>query len=441
MQPVVETLSGLERRVELAVALADIEKDVQAQLKRVQRGAKAPGFRPGKVPMSILERTHAPAIRMDVINAKVSDAFEKVVNEASLRVAGMPRIEPKTEGAPEGSMHFIATFEVYPEIDLPDLAQLEVERTVSSVTDAEIDRTIDILRQQRAQYEAREGRAAQKNDRVTLDFVGKIDGEAFEGGTAEDFVFVVGQGRMLPEVEEAVLGMKAGETKTFNLAFPENYGASNLAGKTAEFTVTVKEVAEGILPEVDAEFARSLGQTEGDVQKLREDIRNNLEREVKNRTLARTKNSVMDALAKAASFEVPSTLVEGEVRSRIEGIREEMRSRGVKNVEALPLPEDAFKEESERRVRLGLLVAELVRRENLQAKPEQVRAKIEEFAQNYEKPAQVVSYYLSDRNRLAEVEAVVLEDNVVQHVLDKAKVTEKVVPFDELMGTGAGAGA
>lgn len=441
MQPVVETLSGLERRVELAVALADIEKDVQAQLKRVQRGAKAPGFRPGKVPLSMLERTHAPAIRMDVINAKVSDAFEKVINEASLRVAGMPQIEPKSEDVPEGSMHFIATFEVYPEVELPDLTQLEVERTTGTVSDAEVDRTIDILRQQRARYEVREDRAAQTNDRITLDFEGKIDGEAFEGGSAQDFSFVLGQGRMLPDLEEAALGMKAGETKTFDLTFPENYGASNLAGKTAQFTITVKEVAEGILPEVDAEFAKALGQAEGDVQKLREDIRANLEREVKNRSLAQTKNSVMEALAKAVDFEVPKALVQSETKNRVEAIRQEMRQRGVPNVDDLPVPEDAFASESERRVRLGLLVAELVRRENLQAKPDQIRAKIEEFAQSYEKPAQVVSYYLSDRNRLAEVEAVVLEDNVVEYVLSKAKVTEKEVPFDELMGTGAGANA
>src|SRR5690606_34619184 len=255
-------------------------KDVQAQLKRVQRDAKAPGFRPGKVPMSMLQRTHAPGIRLDVINAKVGDAFEKVITDASLRVAGAPRIEPKTEGADDDSMQFVATFEVYPEVNLPELSTLAVERASGSVGEAEIDRTIDILRRQRATYEVREGRAAQDNDQVTLDFEGKIDDVPFEGGTAEDFSFVLGQGRMLSEFEEAARGMKAGETKTFPLTFPEDYGSEAVAGKTAQFTITIKQVAEGVLPEVDAEFAKSLGQAEGDVQKLRDDIRANLEREV-----------------------------------------------------------------------------------------------------------------------------------------------------------------
>lgn len=438
MQPAVETLSGLERRVELVVEMAEVEKDVQVQLKRAQRQAKAPGFRPGKVPMSMLERTHAPGIRMDVINEKVGAAFESAVTGAELRVAGMPRIEPKSEeGAAEGSLTFVATFEVYPEVGVPDLAGLEVSRVSAEVGDAEIDRTIEILRQQRTRFEPREGRAAQDNDQVTLDFEGKIDGVAFEGGTAQDFQFVLGQGRMLPEFEEAARGLKAGETKTFPLAFPADYGSDAVAGKTAEFTITIKQVAEGVLPEVDAEFAKSLGQAEGDVEKLRADIRSNLEREVANRTLARTKTSVMDALAKAATFDVPKALVQNDTEGRIKAAREELRQRGMPNADSVPMPAEAFATESERRVRLGLIVSELVRRDNLQAKPEQVRAKIEEFAKSYEKPAEVVRYYLSDRNRLAEIEAVVLEDNVVEHVLSQAQVTPQQVAFDELMGNNA----
>ncbi|MBU4612835.1 trigger factor [Achromobacter sp. GG226] len=437
MQPVVETLSGLERRVELSVPVAEVEKEVQAQLKAAQRNAKAPGFRPGKVPMSMLERTHAPGIRMDVINSKVGDAFEKAVSGAELRVAGMPRIEPKTEDAPEDAIAFVATFEVYPEVTLPELDALEVERAKTAVGDAEIERTLDILRQQRTRFEPAEGRAAEDNDQVTLDFEGKIDDVAFEGGTAEDFSFVLGQGRMLPEFEEAARGLKAGETKTFPLVFPEDYGSPTVAGKTAQFTITVKQVAQGVLPEVDTEFAKSLGQAEGDVQKLRDDIRANLEREVENRTLARTKASVMNALAGAAQFDVPKALVENDTQGRVQAAREELRQRGVPNADSMPIPAEAFATESERRVRLGLLVSELVRRDNLQAKPDQVRAKIETFAKNYEQPTEVVRYYLSDRSRLAEVEAVVLEDNVVEHVLSKAKVTEQEVPFDELMGNNA----
>lgn len=435
MQPVVETLSGLERRIEISVLLADVEKAVQAELKRVSRTAKAPGFRPGKVPMAMLERTHAAGIRYDMINTKVGQAFEQAVEAAGLRIAGAPKLEPKTEGTPEGTLAFFAVFEVYPEISLPDLSSLKIKRAVTEVGDAEVQSTVDILRKQRAEYAARDGRAAADDDRVTLDFAGTIDGVAFDGGKAENFPFVLGQGRMLPEFEVAVRGMKAGDTKVFPLAFPADYGGKEVAGKTAEFTITVKEVAEPVLPVVDAEFAKSLGQAEGDVEKLLADIRGNIEREVKARTLARTKNSVMDALIGAATFEVPKSLVESECQARVQAARAELTQRGVPNADKMPIPADAFTAEAERRVKLGLLVSELVQKAQLQAKPEQVRARIEEFAANYEKPAEVVSYYLSDRARRAEVEGIVLEDNVVQHALSQAQVEDEKVPFDQVMGT------
>jgi len=332
-------------------------------------------------------------------------------------------------------MAFSATFEVYPEVQVPDLSALQVKRAKVNVGDAEVQRTLDILRKQRATYEAREGRAAQDDDRVTLDFVGTIDGEAFDGGSAEKFPFVLGQGRMLPEFETAVRGMKAGESKTFPLTFPEQYGSKAVAGKTAEFKITVTEVAEPMLPAVDAEFAKSLGQAEGDVDKLLADIRANIEREAKARAQARSKGSVMDALAAACTFDVPKALVESDAQSRVAAAREDLKQRGVPNADSVPIPVEAFSAESERRVRLGLLVSELVKNADLQAKPEQVRARIEEFAQNYEQPAQVVAYYLADRQRRAEIEAIVLEDNVVEHVMSKAQVTDEEVAFDEIMGT------
>ena len=435
MQPVVEKLSGLERRVDLVVSLDDVEKEVQAQLKRVARSAKVQGFRPGKAPLSIIERSHGPGIRYDVINEEVGRTLDKVLSETELRVAGTPSLEPKTEGVDEGTLAFSATFEVYPEVEVPELSTLAITRSTCEVTDADIQRTIDILRKQRAVYEAREDRAAGENDRVTLDFVGRIDGVEFEGGKAENFPFVLGQGRMLPEFEEAVTGMKAGEEKTFPLNFPEDYGSEEVAGKTAEFTITVREVAEGVLPEVDAEFAKQLGQPEGDVEKLLADVRANIEREVKARSETRTKGSVMDALANACTFDVPKALVKTDAEGRVAAAREDLKQRGVPNADSLPIPLEAFEAESERRVRLGLLVSELVKSADLQAKPEQVRQRIEEFAQNYEEPAQVVAYYLSDRQRRAEIEAVVLEDNVVEYVLSNAQVTEEKVAFDELMGT------
>ncbi|HCN70253.1 MAG: trigger factor [Pusillimonas sp.] len=435
MQPVVENLSGLERRVDVVVSVADIEKEVQSQLKRVARTAKIQGFRPGKAPLSIIERSHGPGIRYDVINTEVGKTFEKVIEEANLRIAGTPNLEPKTEGVEEGTMAFSATFEVYPEIAVPDLSALKVTRSESEVGEAELNRTLDILRKQRANYEARDGREAQDDDRVTLDFVGTLDGEPFEGGSAEKFPFVLGQGRMLPEFETAVRGLKAGDTNTFPLTFPEDYQGKEVAGKTAEFKITVTEVAEPILPEVDAEFAKQLGQPEGDVEKLMADIRSNIEREVKARARSRTKASVFDSLLEAGEFDVPKALVDSDAESRVVAAREDLKQRGVPNAESIPIPKEAFSAESERRVRLGLLVSKLVETADLQAKPEQVRTRIEEMAQNYEQPAQVVAYYLSDRQRRAEIEAVVLEDNVVDHVLSKAQVTDEKVDFDELMGT------
>ena len=434
MQATVQTLEGLERQVDLVLSLEDVEKEVKTQLQRVARTAKVQGFRPGKAPLSVIERSHGPSVRYDVINQQVGKAFEEAIKQAELRVAGAPTVEPKEDSA-EGTVAFTAKFEVYPEVTTPDLTAIEVTRYTTEVGQAEVDNTIDILRKQRASYKAAEGRAAQDNDRVTVDFVGTIDGVEFDGGKAEDFPFLLGQGRMLPEFEDAAKGLKAGESKTFPLSFPEDYQGEEVAGKTAEFTITMKEVAEPELPVVDSDFAKSLGQAEGNVEKLTEEIRQNIEREAKNRALARTKSSVFDAVAKAATFDVPKALVNDDVQGRIQMAREELKQRGIPNADSMPIPAEAFAEESERRVRLGLLVGQLVEEAKLQATPEQVRARIEEFAKNYEKPEQVVAYYLSDRQRRAEMENITLEDNVVEHILSQAKVTEESIPFEEIMGT------
>lgn len=435
MQPVVETLEGLERRIEVSVALADVEQEVKKELKNAAKTAKSAGFRPGKVPMSILERSHGPGIRYDVINQKVGQALEESLEQTGLKVAGSPSLEPKQEGVPDETLAFFATFEVYPEIAMPDLGAMEVKRSVCTVSDVEVQKTLDILREQRAEYVGEEGRVATDNDQVKIDFLGKIDDVAFEGGTAEDFAFVIGKGRMLPEFEAAVRGMKAGEEKTFPLSFPADYGGQEVAGKTAEFTITVKEVARPEMPVVDEAFATALGQAEGSVEKLMADIRQNLEREVQARTSSRTKGSVMDALLAAATFDVPKALVHSEAENRVKAAREELKQRGLPNAETIPIPPETFTDEAQRRVKLGLMIGELIRQLGLQAKPEQVKEKIEKFAQNYEQPAQVVSYYLSDRQRRAEIESIVLEDNVVDHVLANAKVSEEAVVFEELMGT------
>ncbi|AMO99817.1 trigger factor [Collimonas arenae] len=443
MATAVETLDKLERRLTLTIAISEVQTEVEKRLKVRARTAKAPGFRPGKVPMKMVAAQYGYQVETEVLNDKVGNAFNSAANENNLRVAGYPKIEPKnSEGVPEGTLAFDATFEIYPEVKIGDLTSVEVEKTKAEVSDAEIDKTIDILRKQRVHYHVKGEQGehgdggsdltAKNGDRVTVDFVGKIDGVEFQGGKADDYAYVLGEGRMLPEFENATIGLKVGESKTFDLAFPADYHGKDVAGKTAEFTITLKKLEWAHLPEVDAEFAKSLGIEDGDLTKMRADIKLNLEREVGSRVKAKNKDSVMDALIKVSELEVPKALVEQDVERLVEMTRQDMAQRGMK-VNDMPFPPELFTAQAERRVRLGLILAEVVKENKLQATPEQVKAQVEDFAQSYEDPQQVLKYYFSDRRRLAEVEALVLEENVVNYVLGKSKVTEKSVAFDELM--------
>ena len=429
----VETLEKLERRITLTLAASEVNSEVESRLKKLARTVKADGFRPGKVPMSVVTQRYGYSVQYEVMNDKLGQAFAQAANEAQLRVAGVPNINQKDEAA-EGTMAFDAIFEVYPEVALGDLSGAEVERVTAEVDDAAIDKTVEILRKQRrtfAQRPAADG--AQAGDRVTIDFEGKIDGEPFSGGKAEAFQFLVGEGQMLEQFDQAVRGMKVGESKTFPLSFPADYHGADVAGKEADFLVTMKKVEAQNLPEINDEFAKSLGIADGSVAGLRADVKKNLEREVKFRVQSRNKAAVMDALVKVAELDLPKTLIASETERLVEGARADLKQRGVKDAEKAPIPAEIFTPQAERRVRLGLVVAELVKANNLQAKPEQLQAHIEEMAQSYEKPGDVVRWYLSDRNRMAEVEAVVIENNVAEFVLAKAKVTDKVLPFDELM--------
>lgn len=450
MATAVETLEKLERRITLTVPLAEVQAEVEKRLKARAKTAKAPGFRPGKVPMKMVAAQYGYQVETEVLNDKVGRAFNDVANENKLRVAGYPRIEPKQAGAAavDGAVLFDATFEIYPDVKIGDLSGAEVEKTVTAVSDAEIDKTIAILRKQRVHYHVKgeagahgdggANKTAQTDDRVTVDFSGTIDGVEFKGGQATDYMFVLGEGRMLPEFEAAITGLKVGESKTFPLAFPADYHGADVAGKTAEFTITLKKLEWAHLPEVDAEFAKTLGVEDGDLEKMRADIKLNLEREVGGRTKAKTKDSVMDALIKASELEVPKVLIEQDVERLAEMTKQDMQQRGM-DVKNMPFPPELFNAQAERRVRLGLILAEVVKSNNLQATADQVKAQVEEFAQSYEDPQQVLKYYFSDRQRLAEVEALVLEENVVNYVLGKSKVTEKSVAFDELMGNNASA--
>jgi trigger factor len=447
MATAVETLGKLERRITIIFPLADVQTEVEKRLKVRARTAKAPGFRPGKVPLKMVAAQYGYQTESEVLNDKVGRAFSDAANENNLRVAGYPKIVPKTgEGVAEGSLAFDATFEVYPEVKIGELTGVEVEKVKAEVSEAEIDKTIEILRKQRVHYHVKgeqdahgDGGAdlsAQKTDRVTVDFTGKIDGVEFPGGKADNYAFVLGEGRMLAEFEEATIGLKVGESKTFPLSFPADYHGKDVAGKTAEFTITLKKLEWAHVPTVDAEFAKSLGVADGDLGKMREDIKVNLEREVNGRVKAKNKDNVMDALIKVSELDVPQTLIAQDVERLAEMTRQDMTQRGM-NVKEMPFPPELFNAQAERRVRLGLILADVVKANNLQATAEQVKAQVEDFAQSYEDPQQVLKYYFSDRRRIAEVEALVLEENVVNYVLGKAKVSEKLVPFDELMGNNA----
>jgi len=430
----VETLEKLERKITLELPVEAIQQEVQTRLKRMQRQVKMDGFRPGKVPLSVVAQQYGYSVQYEVMNDQVGRAFNAAANEAQLRIAGQPRINEK-EGAPEGVLAFEAIFEVFPEVKINDLSAAQVEKLSAAVDDAAIDRTLDILRKQRRSFGQRGlDEVAQDGDRVSIDFEGKIDGEPFEGGKAEGFQFLVGEGQMLKEFEDAVRGMKAGESKTFPLSFPADYHGKEVAGKQADFLVTLHKVEAAHLPEVDEAFVKSLGIEAGTVEALRADIRKNLEREVKFRLQARNKAAVMDALIAQAELDLPKASIDAEVERLIEGARADLKQRGIKDADKAPIPAELFQSQAERRVRLGLVVAELVKANDLAAKPEQIDAHITELAASYESPAEVVRWYKGDNRRLAEVEAIVIENNVTEFVLGKAQVTEKAIGFEELMG-------
>lgn len=434
MNVTVETLEKLERKMTLTLAADSIQNEVNQRLKRLARQVKIDGFRPGKVPMNIVAQRYGYSVHYEVMNDKVGEAFAQAANEAKLRVAGQPRISEKDQ-SPEGQLAFDAIFEVYPEVRLPDLATLEIERASTELSPEAIDKTIDILRNQRRTFALRPLDApASDGDRVQVDFEGKIDGEAFKGGQASDFSFIVGEGQMLPEFETAVRGLRLGESKTFALAFPADYQGHEVAGKTADFMVTVKKIELSHLPELNDDLAKSLGVAGGTVAALRDDIVKNLSREVKARLMARNKQTALDALAAKAELDLPQSIVKAEIDRLVQGAREDLKQRGIKDADKAPIPEDLFRAQAEQRVRMGLVVAELVRADQLNASMEQIKAHIEELASSYEKPADVVRWYYSDKRHLSEVESVVIENNVTEHILSKAKVSDKAVAFDELMG-------
>ncbi len=431
----VETLGTLERRVSMSVPVAEIEKQVGDRLKKLARDVRMPGFRPGKVPMKMVEQTYGPQVRNEVLGDAVQKSFSDAVKQANLKVAGYPKIEAKGEPN-DKALEFSATFEVYPEVKVGDLAAATVEQPKTAVSEADVDKTIEILRKQRSRF-VPAARAAQDGDRLAVDFDGSIDGTPFEGGKAAGFQFVLGEGRMLPEFETAARGLSAGESRSFKLKFPDDYHGKAVAGKEAVFELKLVALEEPQLPALDAEFAKALGVADGDLARMRSEVRANVEREVKKRVDARLKQQALQALLDSTPLELPKSLVEAESQALVERAAAELQGRGMKPEQLPALDPSAFADTAKRRVALGLIIGELARSESLQPKPAEVRAMVEQEAQTYESPAEVVKWFYMQPQRLQEMEGAALEANVVKWVLSKAKVTDKDIAFDELMGAQA----
>ena len=436
MDVTVENLEGLNRKITLALPWEGIRAAVDKKLSQTQRKAKVQGFRPGKAPLKMVDAMYGADIRNEVLNDAVVKAFYEVVEAQKLRVAGLPRFNEVENQDDENTFKIDAQFEVFPEVKVGDLSAQEVEKATTEVSDAEVDKTIEILRGQRTRYNHVE-RAAQKEDRVIIDFAGKIDGEAFDGGSAENYPFVLGQGQMLPEFEAGVEGLKEGESKDVEVSFPEDYHGKEVAGKTAVFTITLRNVSAATLPEVDEEFAKQLGIVDGDVAKMRDEVKKNVSREVNRRVAEKNKAAVMDALLAVTEFDVPAALVQEETGRMMQDARQNFINQGFDAKQLPELPADMFTEQATRRVKLGLILAQLVEEQQLQPTNDDIRDIVAEFAESYEDPAEVIEWYMGDAERQQGPAALATEAKVVEFVLAKAKVTDKALSFDEVMGNTA----
>lgn len=430
----VETLSGLQRRLSASISQQQLRGEMEARLKRIGRTAKVHGFRPGKVPFKVLEQQYGPSVQQEVLGESLQRSFAEAAIANKLQVAGYPQFEIKTADLNAPEIEYSATFEVYPEVVVGDISGESVSRVTYALSESDVEETINNLRKQRAEYKKAD-RAAKDGDRVRIDFTGKLNGVVFEGGEGKDYTLVLGSKRMLPDFEKAMDGMKAGETKSFDMTFPADYHGKEVAGKLVTFTITMHAVEEPHLPEVDAAFAKSLGSADGDVEKLKQEIRDNIGREAQRRVKERNKESAMNVLLKVAQLELPNALLEHESERLMQQTMQDMEARGVRIPKGMPMPKDLFAERASKRVKLGLILAELVKKHELQAKPEQVKALIDEYAQSYERPEEVVRWYHADPSRMQDVENLVLEDNVVAWVMAGAKVSDQAATLNELMGS------
>ncbi|WP_017940841.1 MULTISPECIES: trigger factor [unclassified Thioalkalivibrio] len=427
MQVSVEATGNLERKMTIQVPSERVDTEVDNRLKSLAKRVKLDGFRPGKVPLKVVRQRYGTGVYQEVLSEVLQESYREAVQQEGLEPAGNPSIEPTNlEGG--DAIEFTASFQVFPEVEVADFSDVEIERPKAEVGDEDIDRVIDSLREQNKEW-AEVKRKAKKGDRVTLDFVGSLNGEEFEGGKAEDFQVEVGAGRLIEDFEKQLKGVKAGEEPTIDVTFPEDYPAENLKGQTAQFALTIKQVEGPKLPEVDEEFAKKFGIEDGSVEKLRADVRSNMERELRQALKGRVKQQVLEAVVEKHGFDLPDALVKSEINR----LREEAEKRFGGAEQTQPLPDSLFEDEAKRRVRLGLALRAIIEQKGFEVDAERVERDLEEMAATYEDPEEVKNYYRSNPQAKSNLESLVLEDQVVDWVVDQAKVTEKETSFQDVM--------
>ncbi|MEG1488901.1 trigger factor [Acinetobacter sp.] len=435
MQVTSEAVSGVARRLNVSVPTSRVNEQFEARLKRTAKTAKINGFRPGKVPLNVVRREYGAGIYQEVVNDVIRDTVFEAIQQEKINAVGMPNID-KVENK-DDALVYQATVEVYPEVEVNAFDALEIERKKSEVNDKDVDQMIENLQKQRASWTETKG-MAKKDMQVTFDFEGTVDGEKFEGGTAEDFKLVLGSGRMIPGFEDGIVGMKKGEEKVIDVTFPEDYQAENLAGKAAQFKITVKLVEKQKLPEIDAEFLKIFGLTEEEgIEKLKADVRKNMEREVMNGLRNQVKAATFDALVAANEVEVPAAMLAQEIdrqrQQMIQQFTQQFGAQGAQAFDSSMLPDDLFKEQAEKAVKLGVLVSKVLADAKIEVDPARVEAYINDMASSYEDPTEVIEYFKNDKQQRAQIEAVVLEDQIVDHILAAAKVTNTDVSYEELL--------
>jgi trigger factor len=432
MQATVETISNLERRMTVVVPMQPIEEEVSQRIANLARTVKLAGFRPGKVPLKLVQQQYGPQVRDEVLSKTVERTFSDAVEENKLRVAGFPSIEHKPFSNVKDQFEYIATFEIFPEIKIDKLDKVKIEKPVLEVTDADVKKTIDVLVKQRATYESVK-RAAKKGDKVKVTLRASIDGEEVENTGEQGLELVLGEGGRVAEFDDNLAGNKAGSSKTFEISYPEDHKPEQLAGKTVSYEVTFLDVQQAKMPEVDAEFARNLGIEDGDVEKMQAEIKESLKQEVDKRIRSRLKEQVFQVLVDNVEVDLPKALLDVEVKRLMQMTQNNLKQRGV-DVSNITLEPALFEEQAKRNASLRLILGEIITKNNLQATPEQIRAMVDQFGQSFERPEEVVRWYYEDPTRLEEPAALATEENVVSWVLAAAKVTDKKVKFDDLMG-------